>query len=286
MNPITPLGPTVPPKPTTMRSLQSYTSNQTKAIEILLDPSFHNYHFQDTNDRRWVQFWESTWDKNLDSLDAVEAVERGPDPINNALITVPSDRVVMLKPEVTRSCWDFDLEFQKILIRSNYKEAEDFALSSCGARIPPRLLMITGQPGIGLISLLFTHYQVLSLLLGKSVFLLYVLLCRLALKLPTALQTKPNQALLFYEKGVQEFTQLQRAPPYHTLASENDPLGRIWALVDSNQELHKPASIFQMGPFFVIQTSSPHPTHHEWIWRIRHESFYMKLWTFAEVLQV
>jgi len=116
-------------------------------------------------------------------------------------------------------------------------------------------------------------------------FLLRTLLRRLALELPTALQTKPNCALLFYKNGVKEFTQLQRAPCYNQLAS-SDLLGRIWALVGSNQEPHKPAPIFRTGPFFVVQTSSPHPPSCEWIWNVTHEAFYMKPWSFAEVLQV
>lgn len=115
-------------------------------------------------------------------------------------------------------------------------------------------------------------------------FLLRTLLRRLALKLPTALQTKPNCALLFYEHGVKEFTEI-RASCYNQLAS-GDLLGRIWALVGSNQELHEPTSIFRKGPFFVIQTSSPHPTSCKWIWNVTHEAFYMKPWSFAEVLQV
>ena len=65
---------------------------------------------------------------------------------------------------------------------------------------------------------------------------------------PTANQARPNP--LFYENGV-EFAQLENGAPYSTLASEV-PLGRIWALVDSDREFHEPASVFQEGSFFVI----------------------------------
>jgi len=77
--------------------------------------------------------------------------------------------------------------------------------------------------------------------------LLRLLLRRLALKLPTALQFKPFFALLFHEGGVKVFQQLG-AYDYNELASEIGPLGRIWALVDSNDDLIKPASLFKDGP--------------------------------------
>ena len=94
---------------------------------------------------------------------------------------------------------------------------------------------------------------------GKSTFLLRILLPRLAHKLPTALQTEPNRALLFYEKGVKEFTQLNLPAHFSPLESRDDPQGRVWALVDSNGGLQEPAMVFQRGPFFVVQTSSPRP---------------------------
>ena len=100
---------------------------------------------------------------------------------------------------------------------------------------------------------------------GNSVFPLRILLRFLPLKLLTVLQIKPTCTLLFYEKGVKEFSQSDDGVPYNAFASEHDPLDRIWALVDSNQKLHEPASDFPDDPVFVIQASSPRPMCHEWV---------------------
>ncbi|KAF9648091.1 hypothetical protein BDM02DRAFT_3187371 [Thelephora ganbajun] len=246
------LNPTTTPEPTTLRSLQRYASHQTELIESLLDPSSPNHHFRDCDDEYWVQFWLSVWDKDPDSLDETEKVEGDPDPIDGSPIlsdVVPSNRDVMNQPGA-------------------YREAEEFALSVCGGAAKYDGLVIAGQPGI-----------------GKSVFLLRILLRRLALKLPTALQIRPNHALLFCRGGVKEFSRLENRSVYHPLKSEHGPPGRIWVLVDSNRELHEPAPAFQEGFFFVVEVSSPRPSRHEWIRGIRSMSFYMKSWSFMEVLQ-
>ena len=109
---------------------------------------------------------------------------------------------------------------------------------------------------------------------------------RLALKLPTALQIEPNYALLFHEAGVKQFQRFEEVGPYQPLKSGRGPSGRIWALVDSNWRVDKPAPVFQGGPFFVIEAMSPRLARREWIRRFKFNIFYMKLWTFAEVLQV
>lgn len=134
----------------TLESLRQYTPRQTKAIESLLDPSFSGRYFRNPSDTEWFQFWESAWGNGPGIFEETEKVERGPDPIDDTLIDVPPDRDVMVVPEVTRCFWDFDFDFTKILVRSDYKEAEEFALSICGAPVMHRMLLVSGQPGIGL----------------------------------------------------------------------------------------------------------------------------------------
>jgi len=109
---------------------------------------------------------------------------------------------------------------------------------------------------------------------------------RLALKLPTALQIKPNHALLFHEAGVKQFQQPDEVESYEPLRSGRGPSGRIWALVDSSWRVEEPAPVFQGGPFFVVEATSPRPARREWIRRFEFDIFYMKPWTFTEVLQV
>jgi hypothetical protein len=83
---------------------------------------------------------------------------------------------------------------------------------------------------------------------------------------------------------VKEFVHLEDSAVYNALESEG-PLGRIWALVDANKTLCEPPLIFQRGPFFVVEASSPRPMNREWTEGISHKFFYMKGWPFSEVLQ-
>ena len=108
---------------------------------------------------------------------------------------------------------------------------------------------------------------------------------RLALKLPTALQVEEEHAMLFHDGGTSQFTSLASAVRYMGLEFD-DPSSRIWALVDSSQLLSEPAPIFRAsGPFFVVEAASRRSCF-EWAERVHHRYFYMKTWTFSEVLQV
>jgi len=113
-----------------------------------------------------------------------------------------------------------------------------------------------------------------------------MLLQRLGLKLPTILQIDPSQALLFHQGGVKELVQFHRKEAYNQLGFYDDPLHRIWALVDFNDVLHTPAPVFRGGPFFVVQAASPRPTGRECTRGLQVRFFYMQSWLFSEVLQV
>jgi len=85
-----------------------------------------------------------------------------------------------------------------------------------------------------------------------------------------------------------EFNHLTHDPLYSTLGGmdrEGSPPDRIWALVDSRHESLESADIFRDGPFFVVEAASPHPVHQRWANRTPVKYFYMKPWSFAEVLQ-
>jgi len=147
-------------------------------------------------------------------------------------------------------------------------------------------VVITGQPGIGIPHFCSAAMKSLDLLSGKSIFLVRTLLY-LMLKLPTALQIYPNHALLFYQGGVKEFVHLYSRAMYNCLSPEGGTLARICqALVDSGQELKEPSPDFKGDPFFIVETLPSCPTRSEWTRRIRYEPFYMKQWSFSEVIQV
>ncbi|EIM82488.1 uncharacterized protein STEHIDRAFT_171389 [Stereum hirsutum FP-91666 SS1] len=90
--------------------------------------------------------------------------------------------------------------------------------------------VVTGHPGI-----------------GKTTFLLYLLLHRLQNRCPTAIQLDPNFYFIFDTFG---------AKLNHI--EERDPrLERCWALADSNALVEQPCPSFQILAKCVVQTSSP-----------------------------
>jgi hypothetical protein len=92
----------------------------------------------------------------------------------------------------------------------------------------------------------------LTNILGKTVFLFYVLFRRLSAGLPTALQEFDDRFFLFTEAGASE----------HNLLAKNAlqlPNG-TWALADSSELIEHPCSAFLAAPLediWVIQATSP-----------------------------
>lgn len=133
-----------------LKSLQGRAPHQEELIKSLSGPSFPSCHLRDTDDDGWMELWKVAWDRDPDLLNGTEKVERSSDPIDDSLVgVVPTDCDVMLKPEVTMNLWYLKPKCKKILIRSEYREAEQFVLSACGAAMASDVLVVTGQPGIG-----------------------------------------------------------------------------------------------------------------------------------------
>ena len=126
-----------------LASLQQYAPAQTARITDLDNPEY----FLDCNDPVWNELWLSTWGRR-DISDEHHEVRRGPDSnvVNEILLPniVPPSCRVMTTPAITKYCTN--LKCDKILVRPEYDEAEEFALSKCDMI---RLLVITGKPGSG-----------------------------------------------------------------------------------------------------------------------------------------
>ena len=115
-------------------------------------------------------------------------------------------------------------------------------------------------------------------------FLLWLLMHRLALKLPTAFHFKSTYAILFHDGGVSEFTYLDDHPDYLSLRLK--PSEQIWVLLDSGPPLSQPAPMFRSAsPFFVVDATSPCSPHFGWLSKIGHVYFYMKPWSISEIIQ-
>jgi hypothetical protein len=119
-------------------------------------------------------------------------------------------------------------------------------------------------------------------------FLLWLLIHRLALGLPTALQIHSSYAILFHQGGVSQFKDPNDRLAYEKLGF---PLGdhrkRIWALIDTNPGLLEPGKIFRHNkPFFVVDATSPFSDHVELFDKVPIRAFYMKPWSLSEIIQV
>ncbi|RDB29134.1 hypothetical protein Hypma_016026 [Hypsizygus marmoreus] len=124
-----------------------------------------------------------------------------------------------------------------ILIRQEYRLAHD-SLQRVAQRRSPlgrvARFIITGQPGI-----------------GKTVFLIYLLIERLQRKQPTALQTGNAEFLLFDKDGVRQFSTTARnhqeiPPDAWALSACIDPI-----------DAYKPCEAFLESKAFVVHATSP-----------------------------
>ncbi|KAI1787267.1 hypothetical protein LXA43DRAFT_1166020 [Ganoderma leucocontextum] len=117
-----------------------------------------------------------------------------------------------------------------LVVRDEYTWLRDQIESGYLAKT--NAMVVTGQPGV-----------------GKTAFLLYLLLDRLEHRRPTAIQLSPNFFVIFNEHGV-----FVCDPKAFQL------LDGYWALVDSNDRIKVPCDTFVESPGVrIIQTASPSP---------------------------
>ena len=234
----------------------------------------------------WNQFREIFWGKSLNLFQKEEPIEKDTvGPVEDVHIlpeSRPGTRSVIKLPMVLPDAWNID--GGHLLVRAEYTEAEKAAVSS--SESSTGAFVVTGQSGIGLppFSPLSAESNARS---GKSLFLLWLLIRRLGLQLPTALQINRSYAILFHQGGVFEFTHLDWHPGYDVLFFPPDARpSRIWALFDSNPLLPEPASIFRyFSAFFVVDAAPPCSHYTDWLSKVGYEEFYMKTWTFSEVIK-
>jgi len=84
---------------------------------------------------------------------------------------------------------------------------------------------------------------------GKTTFLIYLLLHRLKLRLPTAVQLNDTYYSIFDEQGA----------TFCSTQADNSRLQKCWALVDSNIFVMQPCLAFVRNAKFIVHTTSPKP---------------------------
>ena len=166
----------------------------------------------------------------------------------------------------------------KILIRQEYRKSYELLqglVSAMGRAGRKPCFVLTGQPGIGesLAKLRIMIGLIASI--GKTTFLVYLLIQRLQAGLPTALQYLWNSFLLFDKDGVREFPADRRT---------TDLLPETWALSDSNATISTPCPAFLGSRAVVIQATSPQQSRWK-AWRKNYQAwlFVMDLWSRKEM---
>ncbi|TPX32516.1 hypothetical protein SmJEL517_g04344 [Synchytrium microbalum] len=157
-----------------------------------------------------------------------------------------------------RSAADID----KLLVNQEYRLLHEFLKRISAEGIVKQVIpsrAILGNPGI-----------------GKSIFLLYILIERLLDGLPTALQTELSCYHYFDHSGV------VMNPPSRTCPSDiGNP---TWALVDSNEKVATPCEGFLGNDqVLMLQATSPKvERYREWTKQAAALLYYMNTWTWEE----
>ena len=109
---------------------------------------------------------------------------------------------------------------------------------------------------------------------------------RLAVGLPTVLQTRREHAILFHEGGVSVIDDLKNPEAYGALKfPRGSHQKRIWAIIDTGPLLPEPADIFMHpGTFFVVNATSRFNLR-EWFGVVHFNRFFMEPWAFSEIIQ-
>jgi len=128
-----------------LEDLRDHTAVQEAAIDKLsgLDPKGDAC-------AEWIPFRDHFWGKPLDTFLVEELVERDVKPIKAVPTNIPfTCSVATISPSVPPP---WVMENRKILVRSEYKEAEEVAVSSVNEP-NAHAFVVGGQPGIGMFHL-------------------------------------------------------------------------------------------------------------------------------------
>jgi len=134
-------------QPKSPGSLIQRTTSQEESVSSLL----HNYlspiHDSEDAPSSWEAFHNSYWGKGLDFLQEKMLVERGENPVEDPTLPdlFPPTCSVLSPHPILAAAWA--LSSRKVLVRSEYYEAEEAALSA--NEEGKDVFIVTGQPGIG-----------------------------------------------------------------------------------------------------------------------------------------
>jgi len=94
---------------------------------------------------QWIPFRDHFWGKPMNTFPFEELVDRDVKPIKAVPANPPITRAVVIVPPTVPL--PLNINLRKILVRSEYKEAEEAAVSA--NRPDTDTFVVCGQPGIG-----------------------------------------------------------------------------------------------------------------------------------------
>ncbi|KDQ10884.1 hypothetical protein BOTBODRAFT_177771 [Botryobasidium botryosum FD-172 SS1] len=136
--------------------------------------------------------------------------------------------------------------------------------------ILPRIFIPLGHPGV-----------------GKTLWLYYTLVLRLAVGLPTIFVNNPNHLYTFNHSGAFIFKDYES--PFEDNAGEMFKCcitRDCWCLVDSNAHLIGVPEFIMSQNRFVVQAASPHAERTKWTQKTPYEytHYFMRPWTLSELI--
>jgi hypothetical protein len=113
---------------------------------------------------------------------------------------------------------------------------------------------------------------------GKTIFLYYLLVCRLLEQQPTAFQYNSEFIVLFDQDGVSFWHRNSKLPSTYS--------SKIWALVDSNQDVITPAPTLRRKSVFLVIAASPRSARWTDVGKISpYALWFMNPFTLTELIQ-
>lgn len=132
-------------------------------------------------------------------------------------------------------------------------------------------------------SLFFPVIESPDIGIGKTAWLIIVLILRLIAGLPTILQLRPNRLYYFDDSGVHQlkYTSSTDAFEFRTQFAPS-----TWCLVDANIDVQTVPSFIRDLRLFIVQTSPPRAERVQW-----HKKqstpvlfYFLKPWTLSELI--
>jgi hypothetical protein len=208
------------------------------------------------HDRAWGKPWPRTTDNTI-SLSDISSSDN-----NKEELLGPLAQDVETATEQSYICFR-DIGFVQSALRVPISNSDVLVILSEYDRLRDTIearaletraaFVVTGHPGIGVYSVFLRggHLTVIrTLLVGKTTFLLYLLLSRLERQLPTAIQVSPEEYFIFDDNGAMSYASGPRG-------GGAGRLSQCWGLTDSNANLERPTTIFMSQTRCLIQTTSP-----------------------------